>query len=181
MKKLVAWLRQKKPGTIVKVRKVMKPLYSFLGVVPITASLSARVLRKGGAVEDLGVISSHVVTDAFVAQLVDTLQSSEATFSDYKYHDSGTDNTAEAAADTALNTPCGDSRTVGTQTEGATANIYKSVATHTYAGDYVIAEHGLFNANINGTLADRSIFTGISVAVGDKIEFSYSLTCSAGG
>lgn len=121
------------------------------------------------------------VTDAFVNALVDTLQSSVASFSDFKYHDSGTGTAGESAADTGLGTPCGESRDTGTQAEGATANIYKSVATHTYSGSFAITEHGLFNAATSGTLLDRTKFAAVNVSNEEKIEFTYELTCSSGG
>ena len=167
--KLVLWLRRRRPGTVFRIRDFILTWVSLLGVTPLSARLSIRVFRKNGTVEDKGVVSIHAVTDAFVAELVDTLQSTPlAVFSDYKYHDSGTEDTAE-------------DQTVGTQVEGDTANIYKSVATHTYGGAFAIVEHGLFNAATVGTLMDRSVFSAINVLAGDKIEFSYSLSCTAGG
>jgi len=176
------WLRRKHPGAVVKMRDFwMYYIHLLFGVVPMSASLGIRVLRKDGVVEDKGIVCTHAVTDAFVAALVDTLQSSVAAFSDYKYHDSGTGMNAEAAGDTALQTTCGETRTTGTQIEGATTNIYKSVATHTYAGAYTITEHGLLNTLAGTGLMDRSVFTGIGVAIGDKIEFTYQLTCTSGG
>ncbi len=151
------------------------------GWVRWQSALSARLIRKDGTVVDYGVVCERVVTDAFVAALVDTLQSSVASFSDFKYHDSGTGTNVEAAADTVLQTPCGEARDVGTQIEGATANIYKSVATNTYGGTFAITEHGLFNNAAAGTLMDRSVFSAINVDSGDKIEFTYQLTCTSGG
>ena len=182
MDKFILYLRQQKLGTIISTRDfIVKWVMSGLGIVPMTATLSARITRKNGTVDDRGIISVHAVTDAFVAQLVDSLQSSEATFSDYKYHDSGTGTNVEAAADTTLETPTGEARDVGSQIEGATANVYKSVATNTYAGSFAITEHGLFNLAAGGTLMDRSVFTALTVASGDQIEFTYQLTCTAGG
>jgi hypothetical protein len=181
LKQLVAWLCRHKPGTAVRLRDWVLEMVGVMGVVPLHATLGIRVFRKDGMVEDRGVVSVHAVTDAFVAALVDTLQSSEAAFSLYKYHDSGEGSTAEAAADTVLETPCGEARDTGTQIEGATANIYKSVATHTYAGSFAITEHGLFNDSGAGTLMDRSVFTAVNVASGDKIEYTYQLTCASGG
>ncbi len=180
--KLIMWLRRKRPGTVVKMRDFFIHYISLLfGIVPLSASLRARVFRKDGSIEDLGIISTHAVTDDFVAYLVDSLQGTEADWINFKYHDSGTGTDAEAAGDSALQTPCGEARDVGTQIEGATANIYKSVATNEYAGGFAITEHGLFNAAAAGTLMDRSVFSPITVASGDKIEFSYSLTCTSGG
>jgi len=182
-KAFIVWLRRKHPGEVIKVRDfVMYYLMRLFGMISMGASLGVRVFRANGDVEDLGIVSTHVVTDAFVAELVDALQAGGvAAFDDYKYHDSGTGTNAEAAGDTALQTPCGEARDVGTQIEGATANIYKSVATNTYAGAFAITEHGLFNAAAAGTLMDRSVFTAINVVAADKIEFTYQLTCTSGG
>jgi len=179
--KFVEWLKTKTPGEVLELREYLMKYSGVMGIVALHASLSARVFRRNGSMEDLGVVSVHAVTDAFVAQLVDTLQSSEATFSDYKHHDSGIGATAEDQTDTILDSACGDARTTGTQIEGATANIYKSVATHTYAGTYAIVEHGLFNDSTVGTLMDRSVLSAINVESGDKIEWTYQLTCTAGG
>ena len=182
LKKLIIWLRRKSPGTIVKLRDFwIYYMQDVLGIVPLSATLRARHLKADGSIVDLGIVCTHKVTDTFVAQLIDTLQSAEATFSDYKYHDSGTGTTAESETDTALETPTGEARAVGTQIEGATANIYKSVATFTYEGDYAITEHGLLNAAAVGDLADRSVFTAIIVVANDRIEFTYTLVCSSGG
>ena len=73
------------------------------------------------------------------------------------------------------------SRVVGTQEEGATANIYKSVATISYSGSYAITEHGLFNASSGGALMDRTKFPAINVISGDSIQFSFQITFSSGG
>ena len=121
------------------------------------------------------------VTDAYVALLVDDLQAAQAAHSTFRYHDSGTGIAAEAATDTALGTPTAEARDTGTQLEGATANVYKSVATHTYGGSFAITEHGLFNAATVGTLMDRTKFAAVNVNSGEKIEFTYELTVSSGG
>lgn len=182
LNELALWLRRKHPGAIIRLRDFLMRYVGALGIVSASSTLSIRVIRKNGSIEDKGIVSTHEVTDDFVAELVDALQAGGvAAFDDYKYHDSGEDNTAEDPTDSALGSPCGDARTTGTQTEGATANIYKSVATHTYGGTYAIVEHGLFNAAAAGTLMDRSVFSVVNVESGDKIEFSYSLSCTSGG
>ncbi len=180
MDKFIMWLRRKHPGTVVRLRDFILTLIKSLGVVPLTSTLSAKVFRKDGEIEDLGVVSTHVVTNAFVAYMVDSLQAVEADWDDFKYHDSGTGTTAEAVGDTAMETACGEARDTGSQAEGA-ANIYESVATNTYAGAFAITEHGLFNAANAGILMDRSVFAAINVISGDKIEFTYQLTCTSGG
>jgi len=141
--------------------------------------LTARHIRDGKEI-DKRVVKHRVVTDAFVNDIVDNLITETSAFGDYKYHDSGTGTTAEAAGDTALETPTGEARSTGTQVEGA-ANEYKSVATDTYAGSFAITEHGLFNASTGGTLMDRTVFSAINVVSGDKIEFTFSVSFSSGG
>lgn len=144
------------------------------------AQLSARYI-SGNQTTDLGIISTRMVTDAFGELLVDELQGTGSNFSLFKYHDTGTGTTAESVADTTLETPTGDARVAGTQTEGASTKTYRSVATMNYTASLSITEHGIFNAASAGTLMDRSVFSVISVSSGDSIEFTYELTITTGG
>ena len=131
-----------------------------IGVVELGGQLSAVVIRDGVR-EDLGVICRKKVTTAFVEYLVDNLVAEESAFGDFKYHDSGIGEGAENKNETALVTPWGGARSVGTQEEGATGEIYKSVATTTYNATKAITEHGLFNIDTAGILMDRSLFSAI--------------------
>ena len=145
------------------------------------AALRIRVIRSNGRIEDLGVVSKRVVTDAFVNYVVNAMQDSATYPMDvFKYHGSGTGTTAEAAGDTGLVTEVG-SRVAGTQAAGASSNIYKTVATISYTASYAITEHGVFSAATGGTLVDRSVFSAVNVANGDSIQFTYELTFSSGG
>jgi hypothetical protein len=141
--------------------------------------LIARHIRDG---KEIGrrVVKNKKITDVFVAAIVDALQA-QTYINTWKYHDCGTGVAAESAADTALGTPCGEARDVGTQIEGVTGNIYKSVATHTFAGSFAITEHGLFNAAAVGTLMDRTVFAAINVVASDKIEWTFQITFNSGG
>jgi hypothetical protein len=127
------------------------------------------------------------VTDDFCEELVDTLQSSVAAFSLYKYHHSGEGVGAEDQTDAALGTPREDARVVGTQTE-TSSKVYKSVATITYTGTWAITEHGLFNTAgaggppvVGGVLMDRTKFSAINVVSGNQIEYTFEITFTAGG
>jgi len=152
------------------------------GQIKIIGTLSAKVIRKDGKVEDLGIIARKCVTTSGVNYLVDSFQDSTTFPMDvFKYHDSGTGIGAEDVGNTALETPCGEARDVGSQEEGASPNIFKTVAQHTYAGAFAITEHGLFSADTGGTLWDRSKFDPINVVANDKIEWTYELTCIPGG
>lgn len=141
--------------------------------------LSCRVIHVDGTYEDHGVISIRKVTTAFRDRIVDCLQNSTTSPLDvFKYHACGTGTSAEANTETALVTEVG-SRVAGTQVEGASANIYKSVATITPGGSYAITEHGILSASTSGILMDRSLFTAINVGATDSIQFTYECTFNA--
>lgn len=156
------------------------PLALLLRIPTRYGTLRARVFRADGRVIDYGLVGVRVVTDAFVAFVVDQLQTETSVFGDFKYHDSGVGVTAENVTDTDIETTDGESRATGTQVEGATANIYKSVGTIAYTTTKAITEHGLFNASTGVTLMDRTKFTAINVVNGDSIEFTFELTLTAG-
>ncbi|GAH49389.1 unnamed protein product, partial [marine sediment metagenome] len=150
----------------------------------MTGKLSAKKIPNGGVEIDLGVISNNCVTDAGVAYLVDSFQDSSSGTGDpmdlFYWHGYGTSSGAETTGDTALTTEIG-TRSSGTQIEGATANIYRTVATRTATGTHAIKEHGLFSSSDSDTLWDRSVFDVINVSSGDSIEFTYELTVTPGG
>jgi hypothetical protein len=106
-----------------------------------------------------------------------------------KYHGLGTNNTAESASDTTLNTELttaynpDNTRATGTTTEGASANIYKTVGTNTVDGSASVVEHGIFSqaATGGGVLLDRSVFSTVSLSSGDALQSSYELTFNSGG
>lgn len=151
----------------------------LFGAPVLLGRLEARLIRKDGSVVNYGTLGFRVVSTAYVTMLVDELQATVTAHSSYKYHDSGTGTTAEAVGDTALVTAV-ESRATGTQTESS-ATVYQSVGTVSYTGTRAITEHGLFSASTGATLMDRTVFSAINVVSGDSIQFTYSLTCSAGG
>lgn len=141
--------------------------------------LSIRLLPAQGGSVDYGVVSHRLVTDAFVALMVDQLQTETSVWGDFKYHDSGIGTTAADNNDTAMETTDGEDRVAGNQGEGASAWIYKSVGTIAYTTSKAITEHGLFNHATDPTLMDRHVFAAVNVVNGDSIEFTYQLTCTA--
>lgn len=151
----------------------------WIGEVTPVGRLYAVKIDGQGKSENLGLVSTKVVTDAAVAYLVDGLQANTTDVSVFKYHGSGTGTTAEAAAQTALVTEVG-TRATGSQTEGASANIYRTVGTVNYSGSFAITEHGIFSASSTGTMLDRSVFSAINVINGDSIQFTYELTLPSG-
>ncbi|HEY9817689.1 MAG TPA: hypothetical protein V6D20_18070 [Candidatus Obscuribacterales bacterium] len=146
-------------------------------ITPVGRLYATRI--RNGKEEELGLISTKVVTTAGVNYLVDGLQSSATDVSLFRFHASGTDATAESSAQTALITEVA-TRTSGTQAEGASPNIYRTVGTIAYSGTFAIVEHGIFSAASAGTLLDRSTFAPINVISGDSIQFTYELTVPAG-
>lgn len=159
---------------------VVMPIAKAFGVLTALGKLEAVLIKADGTKVAYGVLSRRVVTTAFVNFVTDQLQTETSVFGDFKFHDSGVGTTAENAADTAMETTDGESRATGTQTESA-ANAYRSVGTISYTTTKAITEHGLFNDVSAGTLMDRSVFSAINVVNGDSIQFTYTLTISAGG
>lgn len=160
---------------------VVGHLYTRLFGAPVLlGSLSAVLTRRDGTTVNYGCVGRRVVTTVYVNLLVDELQSSQAAHSTFLYHDSGTGTTAEAAGDSALVTKVETGRATGTQTEGASANIYRSVGTISYTATRAVTEHGLFSASSAGSLMDRTVFSAINVVNGDSIQFTYELTATAG-
>jgi len=177
--------RKIRKGKLPRGRSSEEVIEAIKGTTPcgemteIWGVLSAKVICNGEVRKDLGVISTRKVTTAFRDYIVDSLQDSTTYPLDvFKYHGCGTGTTAEANTQTALVTEVG-SRVSGTQTEGATANIYKTVATITPGGSYAITEHGVFSASSSGTMLDRSVFSAINVGASDSIQFTYECTFNA--
>lgn len=101
--------------------------------------------------------------------------------SSMNFHDSGTGTVAATSTDSGLGAQAGPAtRATGSQSL-PTPNQYKSVGLISYAGGLAITEWGLFSASTAGTMWDRRVFGAINVVSGDSIQYSYTLTISAGG
>lgn len=145
------------------------------------ATLHAQVTHADGSITDYGLIGTRVVTTAFVTALATYMYDGSGPVpTAFDYHASGTGTTAEANGDTAMETDSGVSRVSGTASNPS-AGVYRSVGTMSYTSTLAITEHGLFSAATSGTLLDRTVFSAINVVNGDSIQFTYSLTISAGG
>lgn len=138
--------------------------------------------------EDHGLLSEKVITTTGVGFLVDAWQNS-LELEIMKYHGVGTGSNAEASSETALAAESttilnpDSTRATGSLTEGASANIFRTVGVPAFDGAGAIIEHGLFSqaATGGGVMWDRSQFSAINVASGDSISFQYDMTASAGG
>ena len=157
-------------------------LFTWLTKIPtLKGRLRAVLHRANGERIDYGLISYRLVTDAFVEFMVDNLQVETAEWGDFKYHDSGVGVTGALVTDVDIETTDGVARSVGTQVDGASVWIYRSVGTITYPGPLAITEHGLFSTLAGTTLMDRHTFAAINVVATDSIVFTYELTCTSGG
>jgi hypothetical protein len=135
-----------------------------------------------GSLFALPGVSFALVTTAGVNYMATDFTSALASprIGAFQYHDCGTGTTAAAIGDIALQTPAGTARVAGAASNPS-ANIYKSVATISFASALAITEWGLFSASTVGTLWDHRVFAAINVNSGDSIQFTYQLTIAAGG
>jgi hypothetical protein len=132
-----------------------------------------------GWLENVGRVSVDKVTTAFRDFEIDQLIAETSAYGDFKFHEVGTGNTAEANSQTALITPSGIARATGTQVE-ASASVYRSVATVTADATETWEEHGIFNASTSGTMLDRSLPSPApAVVASDTVQFTYELTKAA--
>jgi len=162
-------------------------LDELASVAIFESSLRLQVVRHAGDVEDLGVVSRKVITDAGAAAVVNAFRNTFE-LELFNFHGLGTGATAEAAAQTALVTELttqystDNTRPTGVQTAPA-GNQYQSVATITVDAAASITEHGLFSqaAAPGGTMWDRSAFTALALNSGDSIIATYIATITSGG
>ena len=151
-------------------------------------ALQARIFRADerdpfrpsrlGFWENLGVVSLGKITVAFRDFECDQLVAESSIYGDFKYHEVGTDGTAESNTQTALIVSSGIARVTGSQTN-PTDPTYVSVATITADATESWQEHGLFNALTGVTMVDRSKFTAIAVNASDQVEFTHTFTKAA--
>lgn len=183
---VAAWRTRNLPNLMRGARRVLAA--RALKIAHLYGQLSLVVIHPDGSWEDYGLASLRVVTDAGVAAIVDAFQNT-VELETFKYHGTGSGGTAEAAAQTALVTEFttqlnpDSTRPTGSLTEGATANIFRTVGTNTYDATVAITEHGIFTqaATGGGTMLDRSLFSVINLASGDSLQTTYDLTFTSGG
>jgi hypothetical protein len=161
----------------------------FFGLPHFYGQLSLTIIRGNGQVVDLGLASLRVITTTGVNAIVDAFQNTKE-LENFKFHGWGTGAGAEAAGNTALGTELttqyvGDVRPTGTTEEGASANIYKTVATLSpdSGGTINVTEHGLFDqaATGGGVMLDRDLFTAVPITAGsDSLQGDEQISFAAG-
>ena len=115
---------------------------------------------------------ADIYTDAGEEFTVDQLDA----FGNY-YVAWGTGAGTAAKADTTLFVESAESRVITTDTQPA-ANQLQWVGTLTSASSQTITNAGIFDAATLGNVIVKSDFTGVVLANGDKIEFTFQLTFS---
>jgi hypothetical protein len=159
-----------------------------LGITHMVSALYLMAIPKRGPERFLGLASMKVITDAGVQALVDAFQNSFEP-ENFKYHALGTGSTAEAAGQTALVSELttqynpDNTRATGSTTEGAGANVFRSVGTNTLDAAAVIEEHALMSQAPagGGVMFDRSLTGTQTLGNGDGLQATYDLTFSSGG
>ena len=158
------------------------------GLMHAYGALFLTVTKADGRRIQYGLASLRVVTTVGVGFIVDAFQNS-VELETMKYHGIGTGTTAAAVGDTGIETELttqytsDNTRATGTTTEGASANIYRTVGTNEVDATVAITEHGILsNATVgSGVLLDRHVFSAVNLVSGDSLQSTYDLTVSAGG
>lgn len=158
-------------------------------LVVLESSLSVVVYRGDGSVEDRGVVSRKVITTAGVGYLVDAWQNA-VELENMKFHGFGSGTTVEGAAQTGLVTEftteyaSDNVRPTGSTTEGAGANVLRTIADFAPSENCSVEEQGILSsATVGaGVLWDRSLTGTIDMTGGaDSLEATYDMTASSGG
>ncbi len=157
----------------------LAPLGVIRGDTRPVGRLYATVRRADGTVEDLGLVSTKLVTTSGVDWIAGLYAGTNTATG--KYHQSGTGTTAPAIGDTALQTAVAG---VATGSLSAAGNVVTTAGTVSYTTTNAITEWGLFTAvggSGSGTLIDHATFAAINVVSGDAITFTFTLTFPTGG
>jgi hypothetical protein len=142
------------------------------------SNLSVKQFRNGKLILERK-LGDGLVTTAGVNLLAADWTNVTATLKSANWHDSGTGTTPPTVGDTIMQTPTGNARLPGAQSN--VTNVYQTVATLSYGGVFAITEWGLFTAVSSGTMWDHRTFTAINTVAGDTIQFTYQLTVVSGG
>jgi len=156
------------------------------------ASMSARVF-KDGSWRNLGVIAhpeernpilhafkkyvlgyhfATVLTSVGEAWIVDKLDESDQTLGHHLGWGTGAGTAAKG--DTTLFTEAAEARVEATSSQPA-ADKLRHVGTMTSASAQTITNAGIFTVITGGILVVKGDFTGVALAIGDKIEFTVDL------
>ena len=152
-------------------------------VLRALTELTIKHFRADGSevVEDRQVVHNRKFTTAARDAIIDAFDLDVGyTLSNFRYHDCGTGVNAEANTDTVLQTAVTEARVEGTHDQ-PTSDVYRTVATITFANPYAVTEHGIFSqaAKPGGVLLDRTVHGAINVASGDSIQYTFTFSMAA--
>jgi len=171
---------------VAKIESWMK-----LGAPIVVGGFRIIVRDKYGEPYDFGIVSLNLVTTSFTELLVDALQNSTTSPIDvYNFHNFGTSNTAEANTQNDLITEVTDvtaqdwvetTRPAGTQTEGASANIYatnNAGPLTVNVGPIAVEEVAVFvSAAFGGVgIIDRGVTGTVTLNATETITDNYEYT-----
>lgn len=185
------WRSDNRPRIIDELKGVgyARSVATKYGLPHLWTQLWLRVKRAGS--NDFlpyGFASFRVVTTTGAGFIVDAWQNT-VELEIMRYHGIGTGSTGAAVGDTALETELttqynpDSTRATGSLTEGASANIFKTVGTNTVDAAAAVTEHGILSqaATGGGVLLDRHTFSVINLGDGDSLESTYEFTITTGG
>lgn len=148
----------------------------FIAGMSLAAFINWALQGKGSD----GTAVLALVTTAGINYEMASMVSNANPMSNLKYHDSGTGTNSPVIGDTALQSPAGPARVVGTATNPSGTQLQQS-AVIVYSASLAITEWGLFNAATLGTMWDRRTRAAYNVNNLESIQFDYILTGNAGG
>lgn len=154
----------------------------YPGGLAFETNLKADLFSPKGKWQGQRDLGSGLVTTAGAVLMAADWTNATATLKLANWHDSSTGVVPAAIADTALGVapPAGvPARGAGIQTN--VSNAYTSQASSTYTGTVAVTEWGLFTAVAVGTLWDHKVFGAITTSNGFIIQWTYTLTVTAGG
>jgi len=119
----------------------------------------------------MATVLTNVGEEFIVDKLTETVQTK------IEYVGWGTGAGTAAKADTTLFTEAAETRIQGTTSKQGSTSTAKLqvVATMTSASAQTITNAGLFTAVTSGTLGIKGDHTGVAVAIGDQITYTFTL------
>ena len=159
----------------------------FQDIMKLSGELDILLLDKDGNVKDSRKETNLVVNTglAFICSRM-----KDATATAMSHMALGTDNTAEAAGNTALGNQSGLRKALTSTTPSANTITYvasfgdgQGLSNETVSGNgtatTAITEAGIFNAGTAGTMLCRTTFPVVNKADGDTLQITWTITLSA--
>ncbi len=132
--------------------------------------------KRGGHI--IGFASGKNLITSAGENLVAELLDPEAAGVSPDYIAFGSGSAAALKADTQLQTELAGTRTEFSSPSVRTTNALQLNFVFTGAGPIVVTEMGIFNDSVAGTMISRFLVQELSIAIGDEIDISWTLTVS---